>query len=387
MISVIVPVYNVEPYIGKCLDSILAQTFTDLEVVCVDDGSTDRSGMICDEYAEKDGRILVIHQENRGNTGARKTGLRAASGDFVAWVDSDDWIEPDYISQLVEAQARSDADMVAADLYFDMHGDSKKVTNSFPTGLYTPRELLPRLIYSGTFFAYGLQPSLCTKLIRREILEEALISVDPGICIGEDAAVVYPSVLKAQNILVTDICGYHYIQRPGSLMRTERQDELELLKFLIEYLERVFTREGIMDIMSPQLTQYQKQFMLREISVFDSGQQILLPYGGIPRGGRVVIYGAGGVGSQVYRYLTGSGLAEVVLWVDKKADYYQMNGLPVEKPSAIGSLDGQYDYVLIANMSNTTAEEIRDYLLDIHVPARKIKWFSRDFIEDRSRSI
>lgn len=383
MISVIVPVYNVETYLGKCLDSILAQTFTDFELICVDDGSTDRSGIICDEYAENDSRILVVHQENRGLAGARKAGLRAASGSFVAWVDADDWIEPDYFSQMVKAQQLSDADIVTANLYFDIQADSKKVTNLFPAGIYTPKEILPKLIYSGIFFEYGLQPHLVTKFMKREILEETQLSVDERICIGEDAAVVYPSVLKAQNILITDICSYHYVQRQEAVTKIEHKDELGPLLLLINHLECAFKQEGITDIMSPQLAQYQKYLMiLRKISAFD--QKILLPYGGIPYGSRIVIYGAGGVGRQIYRYAAESGLVEVVLWADRNADYYQRNKLSIKHPSAIGSLNNQYDYILIANISKRAADEIRDYLLSLHVPAQKIRWFSQEITGEYS---
>ena len=96
-LSVIVPVYNIELYIGQCLESIIRQTYRDIEIIAVDDGSTDRSGRICDLYASKDARIKVIHKENRGLVSARKAGLDASSGAYIANVDGDDWLEKDYL--------------------------------------------------------------------------------------------------------------------------------------------------------------------------------------------------------------------------------------------------------------------------------------------------
>ena len=102
MISVIVPVYNVEPYLRKCLDSIIGQTYKDLEIIIIDDGSTDCSGKICDEYEERDGRLKVFHTENKGLSAARNLGLDNATGDWIGFVDSDDWIEPDMYEVLLK---------------------------------------------------------------------------------------------------------------------------------------------------------------------------------------------------------------------------------------------------------------------------------------------
>ncbi|MDR0422523.1 MAG: glycosyltransferase, partial [Proteiniphilum sp.] len=102
MISVIVPVYNVEKYLRKCLESILAQTYTSFELLLVNDGSTDGSGQICDEYAQKDSRVQVFHQENKGVSRARNLGLERAKGKWVAFIDSDDWVDSTYLEHLLE---------------------------------------------------------------------------------------------------------------------------------------------------------------------------------------------------------------------------------------------------------------------------------------------
>lgn len=111
LLSVIVPVYKVEPYLHRCVDSIRNQTYKNLQIILVDDGSPDNCGKICDEYAELDARIIVVHQKNRGLSGARNTGLRYAKGDYVAFVDSDDWIDSSMYETLVDMIEKNDLDM------------------------------------------------------------------------------------------------------------------------------------------------------------------------------------------------------------------------------------------------------------------------------------
>ena len=123
-ISVIVPVYKVEPYLRKCLDSIVNQTYRNLEIILVDDGSPDNCGAICDEYAAGDGRIRVIHQENGGVSSARNAGLSAVTGEWVGWVDSDDWIEPDMYEYLLKNALEQNAD-IAVCSHYEVHRETE----------------------------------------------------------------------------------------------------------------------------------------------------------------------------------------------------------------------------------------------------------------------
>lgn len=112
-ISIVIPIYNTEQYLDKCVDSVLNQTYKNLEVILVDDGSTDDSGKICDYYAAKDQRVVIIHQRNQGNNVARKNGVKIANGDYVGFVDSDDWIEPDMYQCMVDNIKKNNADIVS----------------------------------------------------------------------------------------------------------------------------------------------------------------------------------------------------------------------------------------------------------------------------------
>ena len=156
MVSVIIPVYNVEKYLEECVDSVLAQTYTDWEAILVDDGATDSSGRMCDAYAAKDPRIRVIHRENGGLSAARNTGLKAARGEYVYFLDSDDYIEPDTLALLLETAEREQADVVFFDgyVFFDECEEDGCVSRYLRKAPYAPkngRKMLPELLEKGEY--------------------------------------------------------------------------------------------------------------------------------------------------------------------------------------------------------------------------------------------
>lgn len=378
MISVIVPIYNGTEYLHKCVESILKQTYRDLEIILVDDGSAYLCGKVCDEYAAQDGRIRVIHKENGGSTSARKAGLEIADGEFVGFVDGDDWIEPNYYEKMVSAQEKTGADIVLSGHFHDIGTDSRQVRDNFPVGVYTREQLLPALLYAGRFFEYGVQPHMVTKLFKKEIAVKMQIRVDNRIVIGEDAAVVYPSVLEAEKIYISDICAYHYMQHSNSMTKSrEVKNRAKIYSLLFECLEEAFKEKQVWEILEPQLKQYKKYFLfMHQISVFD--EKVLVPYGGIQRGSKVIIYGAGVLGQKIHRYLAEKEEISIVLWVDQKYAVYQEDGFGVSAPDEILKVT-DYDFILIANTVQDAAENIRQYLVDKGIDNKKILWFSEEF--------
>lgn len=384
-ISIITPVYNVEAYLEKCLESILRQTWQDFELILVDDGSTDASGDICDRFAASDKRITVIHKKNEGVTSARKAGILAATGEFVGWVDADDWIEKDYFESFVAAQRESGADIVAGNHFRDIGEQSYTVHNDIPDGQYDSKSILPNLIYSGKFFELGLHASLWSKLIRKELLDKILGYVDNKMHYAEDALMVWLSILEADKILVTDICGYHYVQHQGSITKSEGVDDLKKIRFVFHALESAFIKKGIWEKLRFQLGQWEKFVLLeRHIQVFDgkNSESILLPYGGIPLHSRIVIYGGSALGQTIDRYIRESDRAENVLWIDMAYENFQRQGLPIVSPEDIKKLDGEYDYVLLASVTERIVDSMKKYLLGLQVPENKIRWLTEEFIRD-----
>ena len=159
LISIIIPVYNVEDYIRPCLDSILAQTYTNFEAILVDDGSKDGSGRICDEYAVKDSRFVVMHKDNEGVARARITAFEHSKGELITFIDSDDYVSPLYLEELSKPIFEEDADMVSCDFYYDRSGKISKSTG-FLTGMYEDDKLKDfitnHFFYDKTVNNYGM---------------------------------------------------------------------------------------------------------------------------------------------------------------------------------------------------------------------------------------
>ena len=222
LVSVLVPVYNIERYIGLCLESIIRQTYANLEIIVVDDGSTDRSGEICDLYALKDSRIKVIHKENGGLVSARKAAINVASGEYIGYVDGDDWIGEGFYSALLSAIQQTDSDAVIAGFSRELFSKTARIENALPIGIYEGKsleKLYSSMISYDDFFRHGVTTYLWNKLFRAEIIKDCQISVDERISIGEDGAAVYPALLKCKRICITDNCSYHYRQREDSMLK------------------------------------------------------------------------------------------------------------------------------------------------------------------------
>ena len=182
-LSIVIPIYNAESYLPCCLDSILAQHFTDYEVILVDDGSTDRSPAICDAYAAGHSQIRCLHQANSGHTAARQKGVRASLGTYIAFVDSDDWVAPEMYDRMCTAARDTGADIVHCNYTSVMAHKEKLCGIPFPSGFYDKKRLMetvyPNMIYFGTFFVFGIAPNLWNKLFRRSLLERCLFRIPP----------------------------------------------------------------------------------------------------------------------------------------------------------------------------------------------------------------
>lgn len=206
--SVIVPVYNAEKYLRQCIDSILAQTYSDFELFLIDDGSLDNSPTICDEYAEQDLRVKVIHKENGGVVRARQTGVENASGDYLIFVDADDYIEPRSL-ELIENHL--DVDIVQFGCVLETEKGAKEIPMPERFGFYSrndiEREIFHKLIQTES--AKYFPPSVWSGAFRKSLFESNMLK-DSDLAIGEDGACVIPCVYNAQSMYILKDSIYHY---------------------------------------------------------------------------------------------------------------------------------------------------------------------------------
>lgn len=220
-ISVIVPVYKVEPYLRKCVDSILAQTFTDIELILIDDGSPDNCGAICDEYAAKDNRVVVIHQQNAGVSAARNAGLDIARGSYIGFVDSDDWIEPEMYETMLRTAKESNADVVICGAkYTDVEGTSFVPTFLQERAYHTSEEMLKELFGMPCPFGGGVY----NKLFLAKVIDK--VRFDADISMGEDWIYLYNAFLHCKNGIQIPQSFYAIVERLGSATRDENAKNL-----------------------------------------------------------------------------------------------------------------------------------------------------------------
>ena len=258
MISIIVPIYNVENYVNKCIESIINQTHKNIEIILVDDGSPDNCASICDQYAKEDSRVNVVHQENKGLIEARKSGLRAATGDYVCFVDGDDWIEEDMYEHIASQIEKYSPDCVITQFYYSYPDKEEKSSYCFDKEFYSREELenevFPIMLFNGSYYSFGVYPNCWTKVFKRELLEKHLYSVDSRIRMGEDIAFTYPCLMECQSVAFVDKALYHYRINYSSMTKSYDKTLKEI--FLIPYDSLVRASSELGVDLSEQLPYY-----------------------------------------------------------------------------------------------------------------------------------
>ena len=238
-VSIIVPVYNAEHTISRCIESILNQKYTDFELLLVNDGSTDRSGAICDAYAARDSRVRVIHKENSGVSDTRNTALNQAKGTYLQFLDSDDWITPDATSSLVRTSESGSCDLVVSDFYRVVGERVSQKGDIDDDGLMTREEYAAHMMENPADFYYGV---LWNKLYRREIVEAHHLRMDPQISWCEDFMFNLEYIRYAETFRALQVPIYYYVKTKGSLanqsMTISKTIKMKLTVF--EYYHQFF---------------------------------------------------------------------------------------------------------------------------------------------------
>lgn len=230
-ISVIIPVYNVEKTLKRCVDSFLLQSFEDFELLLIDDGSTDKTGTICDEYALKDTRIKVIHTANGGVSKARELGIKEATGDYSIHADGDDWVESAMLAEMYQEAVGNDADIVISDFYYEEAG---KVVQRVQKPTVLEGKSLVCDILTGK-----VHGSTCNKLVRQRLYRDFDIHFPVGINYCEDALTMINLFLHVHHVVYLPKAYYHYICNSGSITRQTSRDKFEERRKYISHLRQM----------------------------------------------------------------------------------------------------------------------------------------------------
>ncbi len=378
MISVVVPVYNVEAYIRECLDSVIHQSYRDIEIIVVDDGSSDNSLSICQDLAREDNRITVIHQDNRGVVSARQTGIDAAHGDYVGFVDGDDWIDSDMYEYMIDHIG--DADLISVGCFWEEDkGKIKRKVDEFTPGEYRGESL--KCIYSSMIYDEECKlfekftPYMVNKLYSLDAFRRIYCKLDRKLDYAEDAVLNYMYILDCSAVVLSDYCFYHYRYREDSSIHF-------VDRFRISRIDRAY--QSILDAFHNLPDDYRLNHQLQEwlrmkcyIAInekmgFDRNIRYMMYLIDTSQYSdrKVVLYGAGRVGQDVnmqFRYFG----QEIIAWADQDFLKMQNEGADIIDPKRI--VEYEYDTVLIAIENREVAKNITHDLVEMGIPSESIE--------------
>lgn len=240
-VSVIVPVYRTKEWLNRCVESIAGQTYSNLEIILVDDGSPDECPKMCDSWAKKDGRIRVLHKENGGLMAAWMDGVRMSTGEYLCFVDSDDWIDDCMIEKMLEASSGCQREIICGNYVQEEEKRRFLVIQAMRPGIYTKEalkeEVFPKLLGQER---RPITLSRCMKLTSRELIEENMHYCDPSIVMGEDVNIMLPALLSAERVVILeDACFYHYLYLKSSMVHRYDPGLYDNIRRLNEMSERV----------------------------------------------------------------------------------------------------------------------------------------------------
>lgn len=321
LISIIVPIYNVEDYVVKCIESIINQTYRNLEIILVDDGSTDKSGQICDTYAAKDSRIVVIHKENEGTVvGARKAGAKAATGEYVIGVDGDDWIGNTRIETLVREGITSGADMVYLNGRYIQWGEEYALEEpQIENGCYSSAEICSYLQDADVCFVRNLFPSMGCWGIKRDLNLRIQMMIDDRILTTSDQVFFWLCLLEAKSIYVLRETGYYYVMRQTSITHLPGARTRQSIPLVYQSIKEGLDRHHCDALMYRRLLFMITRMMLEvDYDVFyRHSNGFLYPYSSIKEGSRIIVYGAGLTGIRLMESVTKDHKYPVAAWIDR----------------------------------------------------------------------
>ena len=385
-ISVIIPVFNSEQYLSCCLDSVVNQTFSDIEIICVNDGSTDRSIQILQNYAAIDARVTIVNQDNHGLVNARKVGLSKANGKYITFVDSDDWLEADAIEKLYAIVLKNNVDCICTDCFTNTGDRQGIIANSFMYGRYDKQqlasEIYPHMMMNGDFFTFGIFPSVWGKLFVKKSLDSVMPLIDERIIMGEDAALIFTLLTMIDSLYISEECFYHYRQTTTSMIKNKfpQDHERELYKILNNTVKKNLKSYGYLQ------DQWIKHILFLMVQRSDTLYEgitdlpILFPFPCIRKGTDILLYGAGTYGQRLYNYLYNTKFVNVRGWYDINAVYLIKNGINVLPPEAIAESDT--NDIVIALMYASTRKNVYNEL-HRNYPNKKIHMIDEDTIFSR----
>ena len=380
LVSVIIPIFNAEKYLVRCLDSVLSQTLKDIEVIAVNDGSSDGSAETLAKYSDRDNRIIVINQANSGTFLARKNGIENAKGKYLAFIDSDDYIELDMLEVL--ASEIGCADMISSNYFYESKGGyENRRGDSYPKGLIKNAledfSFVERFLYNEKKHEFRpFTRILCNKLFIREKMQELVGDMTASMKVYEDSLLLYRYLMSCKDIMITDYAGYHYCYNKQSATRITQPRWFKDVGDLYIELDKEFSGLKYSERMLYQLRTWIALSMVEGLNKHAwNDDSIWLPQYifdlSAVKGKKIALYGAGRSGQDVFRQMKGLGY-EVVAWADRHYKDFAGSTFPIVPPE--GLLDSSFDVVFLAAAGEDLADNMKKSLVELGIPEEKIIW-------------
>jgi glycosyltransferase involved in cell wall biosynthesis len=378
LVSVIIPIYGVELYLKQCIESIIKQSYHNLQIILVNDGSKDNCKSICEYFASIDSRIEIINKINGGLVNARKSGLDIARGRLVTFVDGDDWVGENFILNLVTPAFKYDSDLIVSGHIREFYGQEKFIKPWLKEGYFTgnivSNSILPIAIFNGTFFQHGISTYVWNKLFKKEKLKEFLSKIDKNIVMGEDAALTFTYLFSCNNIYVTHDCDYYYRQRPNSIVKSVSNlvSEYSQLSLLFKHLKSQLSSIDFFDIQNQLKLYFISQVLIRSGGIINSNITTI-PFANIQNARNIVIYSSGSFGQHLISSLQKLKIYNIVSWIDEDHVESQIFGLEVNSIETIVNLS--FDLVLIASIDTNYNLAAKSKLIELGINDSKISCF------------
>lgn len=367
MLSIIVPIYNACQYLEQCIESILSQSYKEIELLLVDNDSTDNSFSICEYYANKDSRVRVLEEKRRGPFYARKKGVMAATGEYITFVDADDFISEKSYEIAVE-DIKNEIDIICFNIYryFDdntVRLDSNWKINRFYDKEDITKEIYPQMLWNKNNNSFGMDPTLCCKIVKASLYKDIFERIrDLDFYYGEDVAIIYPLMLDVYSVSVHSESYYYHRQRlkgeiPGYINEDKYWDNLyALYNFLRRELEKMPYMQEQLDLFYINSVNLKR----KKYDIIDLSRSFLFPFNKVNKDEKVIVYGAGVVGTQYVKQNSQLNYCQIVLWVDK---YSKKSGVsPIED-----IMNYPFDKVVIAIEDGKIKENVKNELLQLGI--------------------
>ncbi|WP_022770307.1 glycosyltransferase [Butyrivibrio sp. NC2007] len=379
LLTIIIPVYNASTYLDRCIESVLQQTYQNIEVILVDDGSTDGSGDICDQYSYNDKRIKAFHTENGGSVRARKYGLNRANGEYIGFVDADDYISSDMYEKLSLILESSDAEFVASNYFEVRDGSLKKIAALKYEQIVIRDNIARKQEFSNRYFdgPHMIPYGLVLKLFRREFIMDCFSYVSEEQQYGEDSLVLMWMLIKTRKFVTTSDAFYYYRILDNSLSHFNTSETFEK-EFKLSKCRQSIAESNKDVIDEKEFWKFTGKKLHSSYEARARVEQVPIKYHyyyeniNALYGKKVIIYGAGNVGYDYFHQLKESDI-EVVFAVDLKAESRKIP-FPCDVFEPWRIIDAQYDVVVIAIWNKDIANKAKQQMIALGIPEENILW-------------